>query len=523
MLDMGFEPQIRRLVERSGLPPTDARATLLFSATFSNEMKRVAEAYLRQPYARVEVGRVGSSTSAIEQRLVLASDGSRKAKPRQLLLPLVDGAERSIVFCGKKHVCAIIRKRLATQGVRAVEIHGDRSQSQREAALADFRAGAATCLVATDVAARGLDVPDVAHVIQFDLPNGKDDFDAYVHRIGRTGRAGKTGKATALFVPGDEPKVGNGALWLDLHRTFGETKQHLPPWFDGVKPPNVRVPGAAPEKSARRKGASPPAAPGARRRRSERAAPNSRVYYFSSLIDSPARRRTSPLPTSIAREQFNSSHSQSDCLDVASEVEALLDARTAPPRRAAAAAATAARAPAAARWSPSRRAWLAADELCVSGGGAGTTQSSAGGVIDSSTAGRCSAASGSGAGRRRCSRAGGARMSTTQARRLGAARAARRVCASRARGGRAENAGVERRRHVRRAGASRQVHRRTPVTAPGARRGRQARDRATATTCPRRGAGLASGPVRLDDLRTRPSSTISEPQRAVRQAVHSMV
>ena len=154
-------------------------------------------------------------------------------------------------------MCAIIRKRLATQGVRAVEIHGDRSQSQREAALADFRAGAATCLVATDVAARGLDVPDVAHVIQFDLPNGKDDFDAYVHRIGRTGRAGKTGKATALFVPGDEPKVGNGALWLDLHRTFGETKQHLPPWFDGVKPPNVRVPGAAPEKSARRKGASP--------------------------------------------------------------------------------------------------------------------------------------------------------------------------------------------------------------------------------------------------------------------------
>ena len=256
MLDMGFEPQIRRLVERSGLPPTDARATLLFSATFSNEMKRVAEAYLRQPYARVEVGRVGSSTSAIEQRLVLASDGSRKAK-LELLLPLVDGAERSIVFCGKKHVCAIIRKRLATQGVRAVEIHGDRSQSQREAALADFRAGAATCLVATDVAARGLDVPDVAHVIQFDLPNGKDDFDAYVHRIGRTGRAGKTGKATALFVPGDEPKVGNGALWLDLHRTFGETKQHLPPWFDGVKPPNVRVPGAAPEKSARRKGASP--------------------------------------------------------------------------------------------------------------------------------------------------------------------------------------------------------------------------------------------------------------------------
>ena len=92
-----LEPQIRRLVERSGLPPTDARATLLFSATFSNEMKRVAEAYLRQPYARVEVGRVGSSTSAIEQRLVLASDGSRKAK-LELLLPLVDGAERWFGF-----------------------------------------------------------------------------------------------------------------------------------------------------------------------------------------------------------------------------------------------------------------------------------------------------------------------------------------------------------------------------------------------------------------------------------------
>ena len=224
------------------------------------------KAYLRAPHARVEVGRVGSSTSAIEQSLVLAPDGdtdrrtaarphtppnvvlldpgSRRSK-LELLLPLVRKDERSIVFCGKKHVCAAVRKRLGAAGVSAVEIHGDRSQSQRESALADFRAGEADVLVATDVAARGLDVPDVAHVIQFDLPNGRDEFDAYVHRIGRTGRAGKTGRATSLFVPGDEPKVGNGALWLDLHRTFGECAQPLPAWFNGVRPPNARPPGGA--------------------------------------------------------------------------------------------------------------------------------------------------------------------------------------------------------------------------------------------------------------------------------------
>ena len=265
MLDMGFEPQIRRIVRV--MPPPAQRHTLLFSATFPETIQKLAKEFLR-PYVWIAVGRVGSTVEGITQRIWEAAADKRQ-KLGLVVKALAERDGRTLVFVEKKRSATWLKKMLRAGGPAdappeerfppeaAEDIHGDRSQSQREAALADFRAGAATCLVATDVAARGLDVPDVAHVIQFDLPNGKDDFDAYVHRIGRTGRAGKKGKATALFVPGDEPKVGNGALWLDLHRTFGETKQHLPPWFDGVKPPNVRVPGAAPEKSARRKGASP--------------------------------------------------------------------------------------------------------------------------------------------------------------------------------------------------------------------------------------------------------------------------
>jgi ATP-dependent RNA helicase DDX3X len=268
MLDMGFEPQIRRIVERADLPPKHQRQTMLFSATFAPAIQQVAREYLREPFAHVEVGKVGESISSISQRLVLSRGASKQSK-LALLKPLLTPGERTIVFVQKKHVASWVTGQLSQAGVVCGEIHGDRTQGQREAALRRFREGAIEVLVATDVASRGIDVPEVAHVIQFDLPVSRDEMDSYVHRIGRTGRAGRSGRSTAFFVPGFEPKLGNGFLWPDLARLFDDNGQELPSWFDdcrpqGAMPRAVRrdaadgtpQPTDSPPQSNRRRGAS---------------------------------------------------------------------------------------------------------------------------------------------------------------------------------------------------------------------------------------------------------------------------
>ena len=250
MLDMGFAPQIERLVAL--LPSKEERQTLMFSATFAPPIQRVAQSFLRGDgeaadraaadmavacTSCVTIGRVGSAMKSIEQRLVRADASLSKRGRLELIRPLLTPGERTIVFCGKKHVAKWVAAQLSKHdGTRAVEIHGDRSQGQREAALNAFRSGRADVLVATDVASRGIDVPDVAHVIQYDLPTTAADFDAYVHRIGRTGRAGKAGRATSVFVPGDVPRVGNDALWVPLARLLDENEQEVPTWFDDVRP-----------------------------------------------------------------------------------------------------------------------------------------------------------------------------------------------------------------------------------------------------------------------------------------------
>ncbi|CAE7548039.1 RH11, partial [Symbiodinium microadriaticum] len=202
----------------------------MFSATFPDEVQRIAQKYMRS-YVFVAVGRVGSTIDSISQRLVMAPANDKRSK-LALLLPLINPAERTLVFCQKKYVAQWLRGQItreleqAGQRVRVDAIHGDRSQGQREAALKGFREGSVDVLVATDVAARGLDVPEISHVIQFDLPVSKEDFDNYVHRIGRTG------VATSLFVPGQNAKAGqNGALWAPLHELLVEGKQDIPAWF----------------------------------------------------------------------------------------------------------------------------------------------------------------------------------------------------------------------------------------------------------------------------------------------------
>lgn len=219
MLDMGFEPQIRRIVEGENMPRVGERQTLLFSATFPKEIQRLAADFLHD-YIFLAVGRVGSSTDLIVQvvEYVPAAD------KRQMLLDLLQSVEKglTLVFVETKKGADALEDFLMRNGLPATSIHGDRTQAEREAALRSFKTGRTPFLVATDVAARGLDIPHVTHVINYDLPT---DIDDYVHRIGRTGRAGKKGLATAFF---SEKDTG---LAAKLQEILSETNQEVPGWL----------------------------------------------------------------------------------------------------------------------------------------------------------------------------------------------------------------------------------------------------------------------------------------------------
>jgi ATP-dependent RNA helicase RhlE len=190
MLDMGFKPAIKRIV---GALPVD-RQTLCYSATLSTQISEVAQNYLRNP-ARIEIGSVLKPSENVELRTFEVD----KEKKHELLEHLLDSHDGSfLVFVRTKHSADRIARRLARSGHAATQIHGDRSQSQRNAALRSFSQGHHRVLVATDVAARGIDVADVAHVVNYDLPREAEDF---VHRIGRTGRASRRGVASTFAMP----------------------------------------------------------------------------------------------------------------------------------------------------------------------------------------------------------------------------------------------------------------------------------------------------------------------------------
>ena len=188
MLDMGFIHDIRKVL---ALVPKQ-KQTLLFSATFSDDIKKLANGLLKSP-ALVEVARRNTTVEAIEQ-VVHPVDKSRK---RELLSHLI-GAERwqqVLVFNRTKHGANRLAGQLVSDGINAAAIHGNKSQGARTRALAEFKSGKVQVLVATDIAARGLDIDQLPHVVNFDLPNVPED---YVHRIGRTGRAGREGEAISL-------------------------------------------------------------------------------------------------------------------------------------------------------------------------------------------------------------------------------------------------------------------------------------------------------------------------------------
>lgn len=195
MLDMGFIHDIRRILKL--LPPV--RQNLLFSATFSDEIKRLANGLLNSP-KMIQATRMNSTVDAITQ-VVHPVDSKRKAELLSKLIKTNDW-KQVLVFMRTKHSANRLAEKLESDGIRAVAIHGNKSQSARTKALEDFKRGVVRILVATDIAARGLDIDQLPHVVNFDLPNVPED---YVHRIGRTGRAGNTGEAVSLVCIDEHP------------------------------------------------------------------------------------------------------------------------------------------------------------------------------------------------------------------------------------------------------------------------------------------------------------------------------
>jgi ATP-dependent RNA helicase RhlE len=220
MLDMGFQPQVDRIVRR--LPKQ--RQTMFFSATLDGAAGRLAAAYTDGP-ARHEVATDGKTIEEVEHRFV-AVDQSDKVDALINLLPRGDAEGLALVFVRTKRGADRLVKRLRAKGIKAEAMHGDLAQSARERALARFESGRSTVLVATDVAARGLDVEHIEHVINFDPP---EDHRGYVHRVGRTGRAGRGGNGITLVTRDQQGDVGRMAAALDLHDEFGESGMAVPP------------------------------------------------------------------------------------------------------------------------------------------------------------------------------------------------------------------------------------------------------------------------------------------------------
>ena len=203
MLDMGFIPDIERIFS---LTPF-TRQTLFYSATMAPEIERITNAFLHSP-ARIEIARQATAAETIEQQLIRLEPtrkdrgfSEKRAVLRELIRAEGEACTNAIIFCNRKMDVDVVAKSLKAHSFNAAPIHGDLDQSVRMKTLDGFRDGTIQLLVASDVAARGLDIPSVSHVFNFDVPTHPED---YVHRIGRTGRAGRQGKAFTIAVPADD-------------------------------------------------------------------------------------------------------------------------------------------------------------------------------------------------------------------------------------------------------------------------------------------------------------------------------
>ena len=249
MLDMGFIPDIERICKL--VPFT--RQTLFFSATMPPEITRLADTFLHNP-VRVEVSRAATTAENITQTLVPSAGGPEEK--RSTLRRIIRGAENfknALIFCNRKRDVQVVYRSLQKHGFSVLALHGDLDQRMRMAALDAFRAGDVQLLVCSDVAARGLDIPDVSHVINYDAPHHAED---YVHRIGRTGRAGKSGQALTIVARVDQKAIA------EIEKLIARKID----WQEGAQLPPDDEPGA-PAREQRPRGR------GGVRMRPQRAAP----------------------------------------------------------------------------------------------------------------------------------------------------------------------------------------------------------------------------------------------------------
>ncbi|WFD33419.1 RNA helicase [Malassezia cuniculi] len=228
MLDMGFEPQIRRIVLGEDMPGVQDRQTLMFSATFPQNIQVLARDFLKE-YVFLSVGRVGSTSENITQKIEFVEDRDKQSVLLDVLAAMPNNG-LTLIFVETKRMADMLSDFLIYSNIPATSIHGDRTQREREYALDLFRSGRTPILVATAVAARGLDIPNVTHVVNYDLPA---DIDDYVHRIGRTGRAGNVGHATAFF------NRNNRNIVRDLIKLLQEAKQEIPSWLEMIASENA--------------------------------------------------------------------------------------------------------------------------------------------------------------------------------------------------------------------------------------------------------------------------------------------
>lgn len=252
MLDMGFIPDIERIVKLL----TPLRQTLLFSATMPPEIRRLADAYMINP-KEVAVDRSATTAVTVADAVAIVPERDKRAALRRIVR--AEKVASALVFCNRKRDVDILKQSLVRHGFDAAALHGDLAQETRTATLDSFREGALTILVASDVAARGLDIPDVSHVFNFDVPYNPED---YVHRIGRTGRAGKAGRAITIATPDDgksldaiQRLIGRRIERLDLEGLLDDSA------FEDAERPRSRSRGRSHSRSnGRNRGDSAPEA-----------------------------------------------------------------------------------------------------------------------------------------------------------------------------------------------------------------------------------------------------------------------
>uniref|UniRef100_A0A7S1Q7F6 Helicase C-terminal domain-containing protein n=1 Tax=Alexandrium catenella TaxID=2925 RepID=A0A7S1Q7F6_ALECA len=216
---MGFEPQIRKVMDQM---PAEERQTAMFTATWPKECKRLAERYIKNP-TQVQIGSDDITTNKnIRQHVEICSDDREKKTALKRILGYLVRGGTCLVFCNTKRKCRDLAWEMGNDrdlGLQAVELHGDLDQRQRDDALNRFRAGEAKLCVATDVAARGLDIRNISTVVNFDAPNQQED---YVHRIGRTGRAGEKGISYTFLVRGDPSDIKKARAIAEVMQTAGQ-------------------------------------------------------------------------------------------------------------------------------------------------------------------------------------------------------------------------------------------------------------------------------------------------------------